>query len=247
VTIEVSVEDDGDVVMLAADSFVGDCRAANLAAEKVESAPRLGPVVRAASPASTIVVHIDPGSIRSLFEYAAALIAIHKGDRLIGAFLKAGTEKLGATAGEELGRAITHLWKAVVTKIKSSDRARAYLSLETDMDGTSFAATALLSAEKFAKLSDEQMVDIRERAIADLLLFVIPVAFRIVKEARQFNREIARIEAVLLDGNDAHDMGHWRLRLDQIGSFVIDSDGSLSGELGHFESDDISDLMAKVL
>jgi len=210
-----------------------------------------GPVIRAAGPVSTIVIQIDPETLRDIFEYVVALMTLHKGKPLIEAFVKGAFEKLGSMAGAKIAEVISKLWASLFERISELSRgqkqARVYLTLTADIEGTYFKAEALVSTDEVKSLSRQELEWLKNQATLDLILFVIPISRRIVEEAMEWNRQFKSIEAQLLTRGSVLDRGQWQLQLDQLACVRIEPDGYLQGSSGRVAWDDIPNFVAKTI
>ncbi len=249
-SILIETTDKRGLLTPALDTFLADCRSLGLKAEKTESS-FAGPVIRAASPSIDIVVQLDPETLRSIFEYAVALIAAYKVSSLVSDFVKVAVTKLDDTMGEKLGQAITKLWKMVFQRLKEvsqrQEEVRVYLSIKGSIEGAAFKAEALLSTDDFEKLNEKELEWLGDKAAAEILLYVIPVSVKIAEEAVEYNRQFRGMHAILFSKREVLDQGQWKLSIDEGKPFMIEAGGSIRGPLGSFRWEEIPKFVAKMM
>jgi hypothetical protein len=118
----------------------------------VETEHPPGEPVQLASPAALLTVQIDPQTIKLIFEYLAALLAVHKTTSYADVFVKEIVTALGKATGEKLaelsktaGKHIVDgsiaLFKNVSNRILASlangNDSRIYLTFEANLEDIS--------------------------------------------------------------------------------------------------------------
>lgn len=226
---------------LAADmtEFERETSTLGLAHKPYPSAP-----LQFAGPESVITIHVDPETLRLVFEYIAGLLVVHKAKDLLLEGLKAAATKIGESAGSIFVESLGKLWRRLIGNVQRIDtaggRARVYLSLDFDWDGTSFSAQNAMFPQLLRTLTAEEW----DRAYRVLMFRVIPTVSAFKNCGGSYGVSFDKVSVTFFYPHSFP--WHWRIDLHPVGSFLVESHGILIDlEEREVEHRDIAEIVRR--
>lgn len=182
-----------------------------------------------AGPSAYIGIHIDPETLRQIFEYIAALIVIYKSSNYFGEFFKACAKKIGEITGAKVTELISGLWRQLinrVAKIQKEDKdSRMYFSLEMNIDDVPICANNAIMRGHIDRLSENDI----EQTFNLLIFKVLPTLKEFVSQSNKNHIKLKDVRAELYYFETPSGIGpwHWRIKVWPIGEFMLDPHGTL--------------------
>jgi hypothetical protein len=222
--ITLTVDDSRGLYKHEVDAFVAACEHAGTEIDVKD--PPVAPV-QFASPASLIELQIDPQTLHLIFEYVAALVAVHKGTDYLGEFFKASLKKLGDLAGAKIADGFSALWHGIYSRVRAvsatREHTRVYFALNAALSGMRIEVDNAIFPSHIENWSKEDDT----RAFWLLILRVLPIMREFSDALDRKGIKVAQIKAMIRYPGDKHGDWFWQIDVGDVGAFIVGPDGQL--------------------
>jgi hypothetical protein len=188
-----------------------------------QTTPPKAPVQLDSGPGAHVIIQLDPTTLRAIFEYAVALLALHKSADYAGTFFKAVITKLGDVTGAKIIDLLGKTWHRLYERVRdpgpSRRDTRVVVALESEFDGAKLVIQNDVFPSHAATFTESDVT----QAYYVMVAHALPAMMRVASEARDHGVPLTRAVAVL------YYFGAWRwyIELLPIGAFEVGSRGIL--------------------